>query len=246
MERGWVGRIEGDHVVHLAAQTLQAFFSGGGSAREHAVYPREGVRLLAPVLHPPAVRLFDDQRSFAFANPAAIVGPGHAGSLAGRWVAPASCSMPASPLSWARKARSAATASSRSGVTRSARTPKDRDFALALGPVVLTAEHLGPGELEGVVRLGDAEALRAAFAPFDWEAARGLAADGTTLLPGDLLAGPALEPVAVPSGGEVELEVAEIGTLAGRWPDERGECRPRLGRHGDRDRRPPRRARGVR
>ena len=76
MERGWVGRIEDDHVVHLAAQTLQAFFSGGGSAREHAVYPRDGVRLLAPVLHPPAVRVFDDQRSFAFANPAAIVGPG--------------------------------------------------------------------------------------------------------------------------------------------------------------------------
>ena len=78
---------------------------------------------------------------------------------------------------------------------------------------MLTAEHLGPGELEGVVRLGGAEALRAVFTPFDWESARRLAADGTALLPGDLLAGPALEPVAVPSGGEAEVEVAEIGTL---------------------------------
>ncbi len=32
--------------------------------------------LLAPVLHPPSIRVFDDQTSFAFANPAAIVGPG--------------------------------------------------------------------------------------------------------------------------------------------------------------------------
>ena len=68
-----MGRIEGEQVIHLAAQTLQSFFSGGGSAREHAVYPLAEVTLLAPVLHPPAVRVFDDQDSFAFANPAAIL-----------------------------------------------------------------------------------------------------------------------------------------------------------------------------
>ena len=28
MERGWVGRVDGDEVVHLAAQTLQHLFSG--------------------------------------------------------------------------------------------------------------------------------------------------------------------------------------------------------------------------
>jgi hypothetical protein len=56
LERGWVGRIDGDQVAHLAAQTLQSFFTGGGSAREHAVYPLAEVCLLAPVLHPPAVR----------------------------------------------------------------------------------------------------------------------------------------------------------------------------------------------
>ena len=75
MERGWVGRIDGEHVVHLAAQTLQSFFTGGGGAREHAVYPLDDVCLLAPVLHPPAVRVFESQGSFAFANPAAIIGP---------------------------------------------------------------------------------------------------------------------------------------------------------------------------
>lgn len=58
MERGWVGRIDGDRVVHLAAQTIQSFLTGGSSAREHAEYPLAEVTLLAPVLHPPAVRDF--------------------------------------------------------------------------------------------------------------------------------------------------------------------------------------------
>ena len=38
LERGWPGIIEGDTVVQLAAQTLPAFFTGGGSARRHAEY----------------------------------------------------------------------------------------------------------------------------------------------------------------------------------------------------------------
>jgi hypothetical protein len=75
LERGWVGRIDGDRAVHLAAQTLQSFFTGGGVAREHAVYPLSEVRLLAPILHPPTVRVFDGDGSFAFANSSAIVSP---------------------------------------------------------------------------------------------------------------------------------------------------------------------------
>src|SRR6185503_15259355 len=58
LRRGWPGRVEGDRVVQLAAQTLQSFFSGGGSAREHAEYPLDEVDLRPPVLHPPAVRDF--------------------------------------------------------------------------------------------------------------------------------------------------------------------------------------------
>ena len=75
MDRGWVGRVDGERVIQLAAQTLQSFFSGGGSAREHAEYSLKEVRFIAPVLHPPAIRVFDGLASFAFANPAAIVGP---------------------------------------------------------------------------------------------------------------------------------------------------------------------------
>jgi fumarylacetoacetate (FAA) hydrolase len=56
--RGWPGRIEGDRVVQLAAQTLQSYFTGGGKAREHAEYPLDEIELLAPVLRPPSVRDF--------------------------------------------------------------------------------------------------------------------------------------------------------------------------------------------
>ncbi|HWG56298.1 MAG TPA: fumarylacetoacetate hydrolase family protein, partial [Gaiellaceae bacterium] len=97
LERGWPGRIEGDRVVQLAAQTLQSFLSGGGRAREHAEYRLEEVDLRAPVLHPPSVRDFYafeqhvrtarasrglevppewyEQPVFYFSNPAAIFGP---------------------------------------------------------------------------------------------------------------------------------------------------------------------------
>jgi fumarylacetoacetate (FAA) hydrolase len=97
LQRGWPGRIEGDRVIQLAAQTLQSFFSGGGSAREHAEYPLDEVELRPPVLHPPSVRDFyafeqhvKTARAnrglevppewyeipvFYFSNPAAIFGP---------------------------------------------------------------------------------------------------------------------------------------------------------------------------
>jgi len=58
LERGWPGRIEGDRVIQLAAQTLQSFFTGGGTAREHAEYALADVDLRPPVLHPPSVRDF--------------------------------------------------------------------------------------------------------------------------------------------------------------------------------------------
>jgi fumarylacetoacetate (FAA) hydrolase len=97
LERGWPGRIDGDRVVQLAAQTLQAYFTGGGHAREHAEYALDEVDLRPPVLHPPSVRdfmAFEEhvanarrQRGaevppewyetpvFYFSNPAAIYGP---------------------------------------------------------------------------------------------------------------------------------------------------------------------------
>jgi fumarylacetoacetate (FAA) hydrolase len=98
LERGWPGIIEGDRVIQLAAQTLQSFFTGGGTARHHAEYAFAEVDFRAPVLHPPSVRDFyafeqhvKTARAsrglevppewyeipvFYFSNPAAIYGPG--------------------------------------------------------------------------------------------------------------------------------------------------------------------------
>src|SRR5205823_6599316 len=75
LERGWPGRIDDGHVVQLAAQTLQAFFTGGGSAREHATFALDEIMLRPPVLHPPSVRVFGNDGDFAFANPTSIYGP---------------------------------------------------------------------------------------------------------------------------------------------------------------------------
>jgi len=97
LERGWPGLIEGDTVVQLAAQTLQSFFTGGGTARRHAEYALADIEFRAPVLHPPSVRDFyafeqhvKTARAsrglevpqewyeipvFYFSNPAAIYGP---------------------------------------------------------------------------------------------------------------------------------------------------------------------------
>ena len=54
LERGWPGRIDGDKVIQLAAQTLQAFFTGGGDgARARRVSARR--RRLPRAGAPPAV-----------------------------------------------------------------------------------------------------------------------------------------------------------------------------------------------
>ena len=213
LERGWVGRIDGEHVVQLAAQTLQSFFTGGGGAREHAVYALDDVCLLAPVLHPPAVRVFESQGSFAFANPAAILGPETtvAHRTAGDWV----------PLEVRpRVAGVVGAGGALAGFTilaewraPSLAAPKDRDFALGTGPVVVTLDA-APPTCEVSVRVSGAEALRTTFEGFDWAAAHDLAGEGTALFPGDLLVGPELGVVdGLEPEAAVEIEVEGIGTL---------------------------------
>ncbi len=205
MERGWVGRIDGDRVIHLAAQTLQSFFTGGGSAREHAEYPLAGVRLLAPVLHPPAVRVFEEQTSFVFANPAAIVGPGA--------VVEAVTLLPRLAAVIGADGAVAGFTAFADWRASSSPPPKDRDFALGLGPLVVTPDELDPDGIEAVVRVDGSERLRGRFDEFDWAAARGHAAAGTSLRPGDLLVGPALGAITIEPGDAVELEIEGIGVL---------------------------------
>jgi hypothetical protein len=212
MERGWVGRVEGDRVLQLAAQTLQSLFTGGGTAREHAEYPLAGVQLLAPVLHPPSIRVFDEPASFVFANPAAVRGPGaeihgdldlvlapRIAAVIGAGGALAAFTILAE---WRDPSR---------------QPPKDRDFAIGLGPVAATADMFDPGACVQVVSVDGAERARQPVATFDWEAAVSLAAEHTKLYPGDLLAGPSCGVVdGVAPGSSVAIEVEGIGTLEQR------------------------------
>jgi fumarylacetoacetate (FAA) hydrolase len=166
LERGWPGRINGDIVVQLAAQTLQSFFASGSSAREHAAYPLGEVKLRAPVLEPPAIRVFEEPGAFTFANPTAVRSPGSEiprpdGRLDAAQRLAAVIGADGAIAGWTGLVEWRAP---------DLAAPKDRDFALLLGPVVKTEHEEG----------------------FNWEAARALAAANTRLRPGDLLAGPVL------------------------------------------------------
>jgi fumarylacetoacetate (FAA) hydrolase len=188
--RGWVGLIDGERVIHLAAQSLAAFFTGGGFAREHDEYPLSDVRLLAPVPRPPSVRDFyafeEHVRNaarvtgrpgvppewyelpvFYFSNPAAIYGPEDEVPY------PAG----AEELDYELEVAAVIGAESHIGGFTimndwSARDlqrqemrvglgpAKGKDFATSLGPVVVTPDELGDLSLEMVARVNGEERSR--------------------------------------------------------------------------------------
>jgi 2-keto-4-pentenoate hydratase/2-oxohepta-3-ene-1,7-dioic acid hydratase in catechol pathway len=230
LERGWPGKIDGDGIVQLAAQTLQAFFTGGGTAREHAGYRLADCELLAPVLYPPAVRVFapferGDTPFFAFRSPFPVLGPdaelpypagveeldyglalaamiGAEGEIGGFTVA----------NDWT--AREVARAEQAAGFGPG----KSGDFGLSLGPVLVTPDELAETRLvarvNGVERCGaDTREL-----VHRWPELVAATGGNARLRPGDLLlarvtggAGPALQ-----QGDVVELEAEGIGVLRNR------------------------------
>jgi hypothetical protein len=191
LERGWPGRIDGERVVQLAAQTLQAFFTGGGSAREHAEYPLDGVVLRAPVLHPPSIRIFDGD-DFSFANPSSIYGPDETVPL------------PVGADGVEPQERLAVVIGAgmiggftllNDWVSPSLSGAKASDFAISLGPVIVTPDEFAGGDLDWATLLDHAEL-------------------NTRFLPGDVIAGPVrrrADPVR--AGGSVELSHPVIGSL---------------------------------
>lgn len=208
LERGWVGRIEGDEVVHLASQTLQHLFTGGGTARDHARYPLAGVELLAPLPTPPSVRVFDANGSFEFANPAAVAGPGAritpppgSGVAIDAGLAGLVGLDTVVAVSPAARLRSTALA-----------PPKDRDFAIVLGPWFMTTDE-APDRPSVRVTVDGASGEPAASV-FDWEGAKRYAAQNTRLRVGDLLLAPAGVVVQVTPKTEVSVDVAELGELS--------------------------------
>jgi hypothetical protein len=206
MERGWVGRIDGDRMIHLAAQTLQSFFLTGGTSREHAEYPLAETTLLVPVQYPPTVRLFDERDVFRFGNATAVVGDGTAvtgGFLRARARIAAVVGAEgaiggfSALLEWVDPAEEPAV--------------KASDFGLVLGPVVVTPDEADPARARATLR-GPGSEVSAAARAFAWDDAVALAGRRTMLRPGDLLVGPVVAELDDTDGG-VELEVEGIGVL---------------------------------
>jgi 2-keto-4-pentenoate hydratase/2-oxohepta-3-ene-1,7-dioic acid hydratase in catechol pathway len=191
LDRGWPGRIEGDTVVQLAAQTLQSFFTGGGTAREHATYPLAEVDLRSPVLHPPSIRIFGGDGDFTFANPAAVRGPGDEIEL------PAGVDAVEAQLRLAAVIGAEQQIGGFTFLTEwiAPQLPgmKARDFALVLGPTVVT-----PDELDSAG---------------DWQPLVEHVGRNTRLYAGDVVAagGELLGPFH--AGDEVEVGFDPIGSL---------------------------------
>ena len=192
LERGWPGRVEGDTVIQLAAQTLQSFFTGGGGVREHAEYALEDVELRAPVLHPPSVRIFSRDGDFSFANPASIHGPGDV------------VYVPEGADGIVPVARLAAIVGAEGAVggytlmndwdAPALHGAKALDFAISLGPIVVTPDEL------------DVEA--------DFHQLFTHAAANTRLLPGDVIAAPGGQRKELVRAGDVaEVGMEPFGTL---------------------------------
>jgi 2-keto-4-pentenoate hydratase/2-oxohepta-3-ene-1,7-dioic acid hydratase in catechol pathway len=194
LERGWPGRIEGDRVIQLAAQTLQSYFTGGGRAREHDEFELADVILRPPVLHPGAVRIFDGD-DFVFGNPSSIVGHDEDEPM------PHAASVVEAQLRIAVVIGAGIVG----GYTlmNDWRAPelagaKAHDFATSLGPVVVTPDECDGGDTDWIDLLDRAEL-------------------NTRFFPGDILAAPVISRSGPFGAGDtVELELEPIGKLRNR------------------------------
>jgi fumarylacetoacetate (FAA) hydrolase len=212
LERGWPGRIDGERVIQLAAQTLEAFFSGGGKAREHDVYPLSEVRLRPPVLHPPSVRSFTRGLDFHFSNPASIYGPEDE----------IPCPEGSEELDYEVGGAAIIGADGMIGgftmvndwAARDLDGAKSKDFATSLGPVVVTPDEYDGTSGHVVARVNGEERWRGGLEPpGSWEELRAYAARNTRLVPGDVLSFAVASGGPVRRGDVVELEASGLGVL---------------------------------
>jgi hypothetical protein len=191
LERGWPGRVDGERVVQLAAQTLQVFFTAGGALREHAHYALADVDLRPPVLHPPSIRLFGVTGDFVFGNTAAIFGPEQ--EVAYPEQAAVLLSVPAVAAMIGADGAIGGFTGANAWTAPELPGAKSYDFALSLGPVLVTADEHGGAA--------------------DWATAVETASLNTVLRPGDLLVRRLTEGTPVARGQRVEVAVEKIGVL---------------------------------
>ena len=189
LKRGWPGRVDGDRVVQLAAQTLQSFFAGGGKAREHAEYALDEVDLRPPVLYPPSVRDFYafeqhvktaralrglevaqewyEVPAFYFSNPAAIYGPEDeipypdgSNELDYELEAAVVIGKDGQIGGFTIMNDWSARDLQRPEMKIGLGPSKGKDFATSLGPMVVTPDELGDLKLEMVARVNGEERSR--------------------------------------------------------------------------------------
>ena len=215
LERGWPGRVEGDRVIQLAAQTLQSFFTGGGDARDHAEYPLDEVDLRPPVLRPPSVRDFYafeqhvktaralrglemvpewyEIPAFYFSNPAAIYGPEDEipypeGSQELDYELELAAVIGAGGEIGGFTVMNdwSARDLQRQEMKVGLGPAKGKDFATSLGPFLVTADELGDTM---VARVNGEERSRGKLSDmyFGWDRLVEQAARNTKLRPGDVL-----------------------------------------------------------
>jgi 2-keto-4-pentenoate hydratase/2-oxohepta-3-ene-1,7-dioic acid hydratase in catechol pathway len=233
LERGWPGRIEGDRVVQLAAQTLQSFFTGGGRAREHAEYRLDEIEFRAPVLHPPTVRDFSafrrDDLAFYFSNPTAIFGPEDEIPYP-EGVEELDCEAEVAAVIGADGGIGGFTLMNdwtardvlRGELAGGLGPVKSKDFATSLGPVLLTPDAFDGASGEMVVRINGEERSRDDVGGIrrTWDELVAHAARNTRLLPGDVIGSGGVDVdrdgARLRPGDVVELELAGVGVLRNR------------------------------
>jgi len=230
LERGWPGRIEGDRVIQLAAQTLQSFFTGGGQARAHAEYGLDEVEFCAPVLHPPTVRDFSAFRrgdlAFYFSNPSAVYGPEDVipypeGTVELDCEAEIAAVIGAEGRIGGFTLMNDWTARDllRGELADGLGPVKSKDFATSIGPILVTPDEFDGASGWVVVRVNGEEAARADLAGMrrTWAEIVEHAGRNTRLLPGDVIGSGGVDVnrdgARLRPGDVVELELEGLGVL---------------------------------
>ena len=242
LERGWPGRIEGDRVIQLAAQTLQSFFTGGGQAREHAEYRLDEIEFRAPVLHPPTVRDFSAFRrrdlAFYFSNPTAIYGPGDEIPYP-EGTEELDCEAEIAAVIGADGRIGGFTLMNdwtardllRGELADGLGPVKSKDFATSIGPILVTPDEFDGASGAVIVRVNGEERSQADLADMrrTWEEIVAHAGRNTRLLPGDVIGSGGVDVhrdgARLRPGDVVELELEGLGVLrnpVGGRPEETG------------------------
>lgn len=250
------GLVRDGVVTRVAAPDLVDYLANGMAAAEAESYPLAAVTLLAPIPTPPSIRdFFSFERHvtttrarrgqpvpaywytapvFYFTNPAAVVGPEAtipypAGTTMLDYELEVAAVIGADERivgfmimnDWS--ARDVQRAETAVGLGPA----KGKDFAISLGPFLVTVDEFDGGRAAMVARVNGVERSRGDLAELyhSWEAMRRHAARNTRLRPGDVLGSGTVgtgcileheEQDYLKPGDVVELEVEGLGVLSNR------------------------------